>query len=192
MVCAPIVVVHKNWLKITSVASPTGKCNGKLIASSAHNSLVEFAMELITGLGFLSLLAILSAAQQSDRKHIVSKSAAQFKLPFSDAVLVGSTLYVAGHIGLDAQTGKPPATAEQEAKLVMDGIKETVEQAGMTMDNLVSVQVFCSDLRHFEVFNTIYRTYFREPYPARAFLGSGPLLLGARFEVMGIAVRQAK
>ena len=149
-------------------------------------------MELISGLSILSLIAILSAAEQSDRKHIVSESAAQFKLPFSDAVLVGNTLYVAGHIGLDAQTGKPPATAEQEARLAMEGIKKTVERAGMTMNELVSVQVFCSDLSHFEVFNTVYRTYFREPYPARAFLGSGPLLLGARFEVMGIAVRQAK
>jgi len=150
-------------------------------------------MELIAaGLGFFSLLAILSAAEQSDRKHIVSKSAAQFKLPFSDGVLVGNTLYIAGHLGLDPKTGKPPASAEQEAKLALDGIKETVQQASMTMDDLVSVQVFCSDLSEFEVFNKIYRTYFHEPYPARAFLGSGPLLLGARFEVMGIAVRQAK
>jgi len=149
-------------------------------------------MELIAaGVGFFSMLAILSAAE-SDRKHIVSKSAAQFKLPFSDGVLVGNTLYIAGHLGLDPKTGKPPASAEQEAKLALDGIKETVEQASMTMDDLVSVQVFCSDLSHFEVFNNIYRTYFHEPYPARAFLGSGPLLLGARFEVMGIAVRQAK
>jgi 2-iminobutanoate/2-iminopropanoate deaminase len=145
---------------------------------------------LTTGLGVLLLLAISSAADESDRKHIVGKSAAQFKLPFSDGVLVGNTLYVAGHIGLDPKTGKPPESAEQEAKLALDGVKETVEQAGMNIDDLVSVQVFCSDLSLYDTFNTVYRTYFHEPFPARAFLGSGPLLRGARFEVLGIAVKK--
>jgi len=147
---------------------------------------------LLLGLLVLSLFAISSAADDSGRKHIVMKRAAEMKLPFSDGVLVGNTLYVAGHLGLDPKTGTPPATAEDEAKFALDGIKEVLENAGMTMDDLVSVQVFCSDLSLYDTFNTVYRTYFREPYPARAFLGSGPLLRGARFEVMGIAVKGRK
>lgn len=150
-------------------------------------------MKLISpGLALLLLLVISSAADDSDRKHIVSKNAAQFNLPFSDGVLVGNTLYIAGHLGLDPKTGKPPVSAEQEVKFALNGFKETVEQAGMKMDDLVSVQVFCSDLSLYDTFNTVYRTYFHEPYPARAFLGSGPLLRGARFEVMGIAVKKGK
>lgn len=144
------------------------------------------------GLGVLLLLALLSVADESDRKHIVSASAAQFKLPFSDGVLVGNTLYVAGHLGLDPKTGKPPESAEQEVRFALDGMKETVEQAGMNMDDFVSVQVFCSDLSFFDTFNKVYRTYFHEPFPARAFLGSGPLLRGAKFEVMGIAVKKGR
>jgi 2-iminobutanoate/2-iminopropanoate deaminase len=153
---------------------------------------MKLATAGLAGLAVLLLLALLSAADESDRKHIVSKSAAQFKLPFSDGVLAGNTLYVAGHLGLDPKTGKPPDSAEQEAKLALDGIKETVEQAGMNMDDLVSVQVFCSDLSLFDTFNTVYRGYFHEPFPARAFLGSGPLLLGAKFEVMGVAVKKGR
>jgi 2-iminobutanoate/2-iminopropanoate deaminase len=150
-------------------------------------------MKLMTlGLTVLLLIALSSAADDSDRKHIVMKRAAEMKLPFSDGVLVGNTLYVAGHLGLDPKTGKPPSTADEEAKLALDGIKEVVENAGMTMDDLVSVQVFCSDLSLYETFNAVYRNYFHEPYPARAFLGSGPLLRGAKFEVMGIAVKRAK
>jgi reactive intermediate/imine deaminase len=136
------------------------------------------------------MVAISSAADDSDRKHIVLKSTAQFKLPFSDGVLVGNTLYVAGHLGLDPKTGKPPAGAEDEARFALDGIKEVLENAGMTMDDLVSVQVFCSDLSLYDTFNTVYRSYFHEPYPARAFLGSGPLLRGAKFEGLGIAVKK--
>jgi 2-iminobutanoate/2-iminopropanoate deaminase len=150
-------------------------------------------MKLLTaGLVVLLLLAISAAADDSDRKHIVTKSTAQLKLPFSDAVLVGDTLYIAGHLGLDPKTGKPPASAEEEVKFALDGIKEVVDEAGMSMDDLVSVQVFCSDLNLYGTFNTVYRTYFHEPYPARAFLGIGSLLRGARFEIMGIAVRKSK
>lgn len=147
-----------------------------------------FALALIPVL----LFALSSAGENSDRRHIVSKQTAGLKLPFSDGVLVGDTLYIAGHIGLDPKTGKPPASAEEEVKRALDGIKEVVENAGMTMDDLVSVQVFCPDLSLYDAFNSIYRTYFHDSYPARAFLGSGPLLRGARFEVMGIAVKRAK
>jgi len=108
--------------------------------------------------------------------------------PYSDAVLVGDTLYLAGKIGLDRATSKPPADASEEARLALDGMKAALAQAGMVMDDLVSVQVFCSDVSQYETFNTVYRTYFKR-FPARAFIGSGPLLFGARFEVQGVAVR---
>ena len=146
----------------------------------------------LLALFFLLAVATLSMADDSDRKHIVSSAAAQSNLPFSDGVLVNNTLYIAGHLGLDPKTGKPPASAEDEARIALEGIKEVVENAGMTMDDMVSVQVFCSDLSLFATFNKVYRTYFHEPYPARAFLGSGPLLFGAHFEVLGIAVKRAK
>jgi 2-iminobutanoate/2-iminopropanoate deaminase len=111
-------------------------------------------------------------------------------LPFSDAVLVGDTLYLAGRIGIDPETGKPPAELEKEIHLLLDGMKTTLKEAGMTMDDLVSVQVFCPDLSLYEKFNEIYRTYFIKDFPARAFIGSGPLLRGGRFEAQGIAVRR--
>src|SRR6516164_2299095 len=138
------------------------------------------------------LVAISSVADDANRKHIVLKSTAELKLPFSDAVLVGNTLYVAGHLGLDPATGKPPAGTQDEVKLALDAIKEVVGQAGMSMDDVVSVQVFCSDLSLYDTFNTVYRTYFHDPYPARAFLGSGSLLRGAHFEIMAIAVKPSK
>ena len=148
---------------------------------------------IIRGLVFLLLLSISSFAAETDRKHVVlHPSATRSALPFSDAVLVGNTLYVAGTIGLDAATGKPPASAEQEAKLAMDGIKQVIESEGMSMDDLVSVQVFCTDLALYDTFNGVYRTYFHEQFPARALLGAASLVRGARFEVMGIAVKRAK
>lgn len=110
-------------------------------------------------------------------------------LPYSDGVLVGDTLYLAGRIGIDPETGKPPAELEKEIRLLLDGMKATLKEANMTMDDLVSVQIFCPDLSLYEKFNEIYRTYFIKDFPARAFIGSGPLLRGGRFEAQGVAVR---
>lgn len=142
----------------------------------------------------LAVLVCLSLhSLAADRKHIMMKRPpGAGTLPFSDAVLVGNMLYLAGHLGLDPKTGQAPASPEEEAKLVMDGFKQTVEAADMTMDDVVSVQVFCSDLSLYDTFNGVYRTYFHDEYPARAFLGTGKLLRGARFEVMGIAIKPNK
>lgn len=126
---------------------------------------------------------------QPGRRYLEPRTAADAAPPFSGAVLVGDTLYLSGAIGLD-ENQKVPDNAEAEAKNVMDIIERRLKQAGMTPDDLVSVQVFCSDVAHYDAFNKVYRTYFKKEFPARAFLGSGRLLYGARFEVQGIAVRR--
>ncbi len=139
---------------------------------------------------FVVLASLVAPSATSDRKHIVLQRDAAKNAPFSEAVLAGNTLYLAGHIGIDPKTGKPGATPEEEARLVMESLKRTVEASGLTMDDIVSVQVFCSDVSVFDSFNSVYRTYFHGNYPARAFIGSGKLLFGARFEVQGIAVKR--
>ena len=103
--------------------------------------------------------------------------------------MAGDTLYVAGTTDSDRTTGKPAPDATTGAVMVLNNIKHTVEAAGLTMDDLVWVQVFASDLANFGAFNAVYRTYFKGPMPARAFIGAGSLLGGAHYEVMGIAVR---
>lgn len=139
----------------------------------------------------LLIVAPLASAQQSGRSHLKSKLAQERKLPFSSAVLVGDTLYIAGTTGVDP-ANKTPLTAEQEARLVMNQVKQVVQQAGMTMDDIVSMQVFCTDLANYDTFNRVYASYFHGDYPARAFIGASNLLFGARYEVMGIAVRSRK
>ena len=110
--------------------------------------------------------------------------------PFSDAVLIdGKTLYLSGRLGLIPGTDKVPETAEEEAHLVLQEIQRVLAMAGMRMDHLVSLQVFCSDVSLWERFNAVYRGYFEGRLPPRAFLGSGTLLFGARFELQGIAVK---
>lgn len=137
----------------------------------------------------LLFAALASTASAQARAYVNPSSASEANAaPFSGAAWVGSTLYLSGNLGLGPNQSVP-ATAEEEARNVLDNIKATLEAAGLTMDDLVSVQVFASDVSDYAAFNTVYRTYFTKTFPARAFVGVGTLLFGARFEVMGIAAR---
>ena len=113
-------------------------------------------------------------------------------LPFSNGVLVGDTFYISGHLGLDQATKKIPANVEQEIRFMLDSFRGTLSRAALTMEDLVFVQVFCPDVSLFEQFNSVYRTHFSHDFPARAFIGSGPLLFGAHFEIQGIAAKRTK
>jgi len=133
--------------------------------------------------------AMAAAAEGNRHVRLKSRDAKDVR-PFDDAVRAGQTLYLAGRIGLDPATQKPPADAAAEVRNVMDQIKAVLAQEGMTMDDLVTVTVYCTDLSLYGTFNDVYRTYFTKGFPARAFIGSGSLLAGGRFEVQGIAVKQ--
>ena len=110
-------------------------------------------------------------------------------LPFSDGVLVGDTLFLSGRIGIDSRTMQAAADVDEEIRLLLDGIRATLAAAEMTMDELVYVQVYCTDLSLYEKFNAAYRKYFGKDLPARAFLGAASLLRGARFEAQAIAMK---
>lgn len=130
-----------------------------------------------------------SVTAQPGRRYFTPRTAANAtQPPFSGAVLAGDTLYVSGQLGLE--NAKVPESPEAEATNALNNVQNLLKAAGMTMDDLVSVQVFCSDVSHFDAFNKVYRTYFKQEFPSRAFLGSGRLLNGARFEVLGTAVKR--
>jgi len=115
------------------------------------------------------------------------------QLPFSDGILTGNTLYLAGRIGLDPKNGQAPADVDVEIRLLLDGVKATLAAAGMTMDDLVYVQISCTDLSLFDKFNATYRTYFTaKDLPAREFIGAATLLRGGHFELQSIAVRRGQ
>jgi 2-iminobutanoate/2-iminopropanoate deaminase len=136
----------------------------------------------------LCLAAGTATHAQQARSYVDPKTPESTGSPFSGAVRVGDTLYISGQLGAGANN--KPETAEAEAKAVLDNVKNVLTKAGMTMDDLVQVQIFASNTADYAAFNTVYRGYFTKEYPARAFVGAGPLLFGARFEVMGIAVKR--
>ena len=125
----------------------------------------------------------------AERQYFQLPEMAALDLPFSDAVLVGDTLYLAGTGGIDVTDMSVPEDPKDEVRLMMENYKKVLAMADMTLDDLVSVTIYCSDLSLYGDFNEVYRSYFDKDFPARAFIGSAPLLFGMRFEIQGIAVR---
>ena len=135
-----------------------------------------------------ALVLVASISIAADVSYVNGRAPGDQGPPFSGAVWVDDTLYVSGALGL--VNGEVPDDPEDEARAVMNSVKGSIEAAGLTMDDIVVTQVFCSDVSHYGAFNEVYAGYFTSTYPARAFIGSGPLLFGARFEVMVTAVRR--
>jgi reactive intermediate/imine deaminase len=150
---------------------------------------IVLAVLVIAGI-FTAVQGTLSQATPQATRKVINLPVKSAQLPFSDAILAGNTLYLAGRIGLDPKTGKAPEKIEDEIKLLLDGEKDVLAQAGMTMDDLVYVQISCSDLTLFDKFNGIYKTYFTSEFPAREFVGAGSILRGGHFELQAIAVKR--
>jgi 2-iminobutanoate/2-iminopropanoate deaminase len=140
------------------------------------------------GLCAFALLVAACSATTTSREHL-NTSGRTDTLPFSHAVVAGDLVFVAGTLGIDPATGAPPADPEAEVRLMLDDFRAKLALAGLGMDDLVQVQVYCPDLALYEPFNRVYATYFDGAFPTRAFVGSGPLLRGCRFEIIGIAAR---
>lgn len=103
--------------------------------------------------------------------------------PFSPALLVGDTLYVSGQIGADLKTGQVPAEFEDEVRQCLDNIGILLKAGGMSFADVVSVQVYLTDMNLFGRMNAVYVKYFPEPRPTRTTVGVAALVGSARIEI---------
>ncbi len=109
-------------------------------------------------------------------------------MPFSEAVRVGNTLYLAGQIGNVPGTRRlVPGGLVPEARQVMENIRAALERHGSSLDQVVKCTVFLADIKDWPAFNEVYVQYFRKNLPARSALAASGLALGARAEVECIA-----
>jgi reactive intermediate/imine deaminase len=111
-------------------------------------------------------------------------------LPFSEGMAVGDLVFLSGQLGtFPGKLELNNATREAEFRQIMDNIVATLEAKGMTTRNIVKCLVMLEDMKDWQAYNEIYRTYFEAPYPARSAFGTTGLAFGARAEVECIAVR---
>jgi reactive intermediate/imine deaminase len=104
--------------------------------------------------------------------------------PYSQAIRVGDTVYVSGQIALDPVSGELVSDdIDAEIRRVLDNLAGIAAAAGGSLENVVKMTVFVTDLAHYGRVNQIMSQYFHEPYPARAALGVAALPRGARVEM---------
>ncbi len=125
---------------------------------------------------------------KSSKQKVTAEKAPKPAGPYSQAIVAGNTIYVAGQGPFDARTGKMPEAFEEQAALTLENIKAVVEAAGATMADVVKVNVFLADLNNFAKMNEVYKRYFTDPYPVRATVGT-QLLGGMGIEIECIAVK---
>lgn len=88
--------------------------------------------------------------------------------PYSQAITVGNLIFTSGQIPINPATGEIPDGIEAQANQALANVKNLVEAAGGSMDNVVKTTVFIKDMNDFAAVNEIYAKYFTEPYPARS------------------------
>lgn len=111
-------------------------------------------------------------------------------LPFSDGIVAGNTLYVAGQQGTDSK-GKLKDGISDQTQATLEHIKDVVGRAGFEMKDVVTVNVYLSDIADFAAMNKVYTTFFPDPKPARTTIQAAGLVNGAKVEISAIAVKQA-
>jgi reactive intermediate/imine deaminase len=109
--------------------------------------------------------------------------------PYSDAVRVGSMLYLAGNLGLDRDGKLVPGGITAETDRMLQNLKSGLERNGSSMDRVVSCLVMLADIRDRDAFNDVYKKYWAQGrFPARSAFGTTGLYLGARVEMSCSAV----
>ena len=101
---------------------------------------------------------------------------------FSPGIMIDGSLYVSGMLGLDAN-GKIPDTFEAEVQQSLDNIDKVLKEAGMAREDVVSVQVYLTDLNNFQRMNSVYAAHFKDPRPTRTTVGVAGLVNGGHIEI---------
>lgn len=109
--------------------------------------------------------------------------------PYSDAVRVGSTLYLAGNLGLDKDGNLVPGGITAEAEQTLQNLKHVLEHNGSSLDRIVNCEVMLADIKERDAFNEVYKKYWPPlHFPARHAFGVTGLYAGARVEIACVAV----
>jgi reactive intermediate/imine deaminase len=107
---------------------------------------------------------------------------------YSQAVRAGNTVYLSGQIGLDPESMRMAEGIEAQTRRVFDNLRAVAAAAGGSLDGVVKLTVYLTDLAHFPRINEIMAEYFSRPYPARAAVGVAGLPRNAMVEIEGVMV----
>ena len=134
----------------------------------------------------IACVGLFSASTLAVDKTFVRPPGAEQSGSWSHGLLVGDTLYISGMGGEDA-AGKIPDNFEAEVNQSLNNIEAVLKAAGMSSGNVVSVQVYLTDVATFERMNAVYKTYFKDPRPTRTTVVISKLVGSGHIEITATA-----
>jgi 2-iminobutanoate/2-iminopropanoate deaminase len=122
------------------------------------------------------------------RTAIVAEDVPTPKSSFSMGIQSGHMVFVSGQLGIDLETGVPPADVRAETELVIGYIRRTLDAVGLGLEHVAKTTVYVTDFADYAAINEVYAREFPQPFPARATVRVAGLLAGARLEIEAIAI----
>lgn len=124
-----------------------------------------------------------------EKKIIYTAAAPQPIGPYSQAVLIGNTLYCSGQVALDASGNLVNENIEAETRKAMQNVGELLKAAGMGYENIVKTSIFITDMGQFAQVNGVYASFFEKDFPARETVQVSRLPKDANVEISVVAVK---
>lgn len=124
-----------------------------------------------------------------EKKIIYTSAAPQPIGPYSQAVLIGNTLYCSGQVALDADGNLVNDNIEAETRKAMQNVGELLKAAGMGYENIVKTSIFITDMGQFAQVNGVYASFFEKDFPARETVQVSRLPKDANVEISVVAVK---
>ena len=109
--------------------------------------------------------------------------------PYSQAIEANGMIFVSGQLPVNPETGTMPESIEEQARQSLENLKNILQEAGLSMDNVVKTTVFLADINDFAAMNEVYAKYFTANPPARAAFAVQKLPMGVLVEIEAIAVK---
>ena len=124
------------------------------------------------------------------KKVINTKNAPAEIGPYSQAILMGNMLYASGQLGLDPTTGNfVPGGVTEQTEQVFKNIRAILEEAGLTIANVVKTTCFLADMSDFAAMNAVYEKQFTGDFPARSAVAVKTLPKNGLVEIEIIAIK---
>ncbi len=145
---------------------------------------------LLLWLSTITLALGLSVQQGVGQEHKAVNLSSARGLPFSDGVVAGKTLYIAGQEGTDESDKLVAGGIGPETTAALNNIQRVLKAAGFELKDVVSVTVYLADIHEFPDMNKVYKGVLPDPKPARATIQAAALVNNARIEISAIAVKE--
>jgi|GEM_PF-376947 2-iminobutanoate/2-iminopropanoate deaminase len=179
--CADSNTVFRLVEEPIHLSESEGKMKMRMLSKTAGALLWILSIALTIGI---------SVQQGHAQEHKAVNLSSTRGLPFSDGIVAGKTLYIAGQEGSDESDKLVAGGIGPETSAALDNIQKVLKAAGFELKDVVSVTVYLADIHEFPDMNKVYKSVMPDPKPARATIQAAALVNNARIEISAIAVKK--